>query len=328
MRVSAKNCKQYEQVLLFCIIILTRVSTMAKREEILKSVDGYELSLAIYEAKNPKAIIQFIHGMEEYKERYDAFAEYLCSKGYTCVTSDLRGHGKSAPLLSHISNKKGDKLIIADQKEIRKYIKRTYDKDLPLYLFGHSMGTIISRVLMQTDGSKYSKVALSGYVNPNPVAGMGKFLTKCITCFKGPKGHSKFITGLAVGSFNKSIENPRTPLDWLSYNEENVDKYIADPLCGVEFTLGSYYALMSLLAKMCKARKYKTVDPKTPILLAAGKDDPCTGFEKGRAASKALLEKVGYKNIEVVTFDNMRHEILNEKDNQKVYKTFLDFYDK
>ena len=219
---------------------------MSKVELTLKSVDGYELSLAVFEAKNPKAVIQFIHGMEEYKERYDAFAEYLCSKGYTCVTSDLRGHGKSAPLLSHISNKKGDKLIIADQKEIRKYIKRTYDKELPLYLFGHSMGTIISRVLMQTDGSKYSKVALSGYVNPNPIAGVGKALTKCVKLFKGSKGHSKLINGLAVGTFNKTIENPRTPLDWLSYNEENVDKYIADPLCGVEFTLGSFDALMCL----------------------------------------------------------------------------------
>jgi len=300
---------------------------MSKVELTLKSVDGYKLSLAVFEAKNPKAVIQFIHGMEEYKERYDAFAEYLCSKGYTCVTSDLRGHGKSAPLLSHISNKRGDKLIIADQKEIRKYIKRTY-KDLPLYLFGHSMGTIISRVLMQTDGSKYSKVALSGYVNPNPIAGVGKALTKCVTVFKGPKGHSKLINGLAVGAFNKTIENPRTPLDWLSYNEENVDKYIADPLCGVEFTLGSFNALMSLLAKMGKARKYQSIKEDTPILLIAGKDDPCTGFDKGRASSKALLEKVGYKQVEVITLDNMRHEILNEKENQKVYEELLKFFEK
>lgn len=300
---------------------------MAKSELTLKSVDGYELSLAVFEAKNPKAVIQFIHGMEEYKERYDAFAEYLCSKGYTCVTSDLRGHGKSAPLLSHISNKKGDKLIIADQKEIRKYIKRTY-KDLPLYLFGHSMGTIISRVLMQTDGTNYSKVALSGYVNPNPIAGVGKALTKCVKLFKGPKGHSKLINGLAVGAFNKNIENPRTPLDWLSYNEENVDKYIADPLCGVEFTLGSFNALMSLLAKMGKARKYQSIKEDTPILLIAGKDDPCTGFDKGRKASKALLEKVGYKQVEVITLDNMRHEILNEKENQKVYEELLKFFEK
>ena len=300
---------------------------MSKVELTLKSVDGYELSLAVFEAKNPKAVIQFIHGMEEYKERYDAFAEYLCSKGYTCVTSDLRGHGKSAPLLSHISDKKGDKLIIADQKEIRKYIKKTY-KDLPLYLFGHSMGTIISRVLMQTDGTKYAKVALSGYVNPNPIAGVGKALTKCVKLFKGSKGHSKLINGLAVGAFNKTIENPRTPLDWLSYNEENVDKYIADPLCGVEFTLGSFDALMCLLSKMGKARKYKSIKEDTPILLIAGKDDPCTGFDKGRASSKALLEKVGYKNVEAVTLDNMRHEILNEKENQKVYEELLKFFEK
>lgn len=300
---------------------------MSKVELTLKSVDGYELSLAVFEAKNPKAVIQFIHGMEEYKERYDAFAEYLCSKGYTCVTSDLRGHGKSAPLLSHISNKKGDKLIIADQKEIRKYIKKTY-KDLPLYLFGHSMGTIISRVLMQTDGSKYAKVALSGYVNPNPIAGVGKALTKCVKLFKGSKGHSKLINGLAVGAFNKTIENPRTPLDWLSYNEENVDKYIADPLCGVEFTLGSFDALMCLLSKMGKARKYKSIKEDTPILLIAGKDDPCTGFDKGRTSSKALLEKVGYKNVEAVTLDNMRHEIINEKENQKVYEELLKFFEK
>ena len=290
---------------------------MSKVELTLKSVDGYELSLAVFEAKNPKAVIQFIHGMEEYKERYDAFAEYLCSKGYTCVTSDLRGHGKSAPVLSHISNKKGDKLIIADQKEIRRYIKRTYDKDLPLYLFGHSMGTIISRVLIQSDGTKYSKIALSGYVNPNPIAGV-----------KGSKGHSKLINGLAVGTFNKTIENPRTPLDWLSYNEENVDKYIADPLCGVEFTLGSFDALMCLLSKMGKARKYKSVKEDTPILLIAGEDDPCTGFDKGRASSKALLEKVGYKNVEAVTLDNMRHEILNEKENQKVYEELEKFFEK
>ena len=72
-----------------------------------KSVDGYELSLALFEAQNPKAVIQFIHGMEEHKDRYDAFADYLANNGYTCVTNDLRGHGKNAPLLSHISNKNG-----------------------------------------------------------------------------------------------------------------------------------------------------------------------------------------------------------------------------
>ena len=300
---------------------------MAKTEVTLKSVDGYELSLAVFEAKTPKAVIQFVHGMEEYKERYDEFAEYLSKAGYTCVTSDLRGHGKSAPILSHIANKYGDRLIIDDQKEIRKYIKKNF-KGLPVYLFGHSMGTIISRVLLQSEGHAYDIVALSGYVNPNPVAGIGCVLTKCISAFKGPKGHSKLLTTMTIGPFNKAIENPRTDLDWLSYNEENVDKYIADPLCGVEFTIGSYYALMKLLSRMGKAKAYANVNENLPILLISGQDDPCTGLDKGREASKSLLEKVGYKNIEVITLEKMRHEILNEKDKEKVYKDILEFYSK
>lgn len=300
---------------------------MEKVELTLKSVDGYELSLAVYEASKPKAVIQFIHGMEEYKERYDKFAEFLAEEGFTCVLSDLRGHGKNAPLLSHISNKYGDRLIIEDQNTIRKYIKKTY-KDLPVYLFAHSMGTIISRVLLQSEDKKYEKVALSGYVNPNPVASIGAVLTKFITVFKGPKAHSKLITNMTMGPFKKAVDPRRTDLDWLSYNEKNVDKYIADPLCGVEFTLGSYYALMKLLARMGKIKAYKEVNEKLPFLLISGQDDPCTGFDKGREASKALLEKAGYKNIEVITLDKMRHEILNEEDNKKVYNHLLDFFKK
>ena len=299
---------------------------MVKNEFTLKASDGYELSLAVYEAENPKAVIQFVHGMEEHKGRYEKFAEYLSKEGFTCVTSDLRGHGNNAPILSHISNKYGDKLLIEDQKVIRKYIHKTY-KDLPIYLFGHSMGTIIARVLMQTDADKYKKVALSGYVNPNPIAGIGAALTKLITVFKGPKGHSKLITSMVIGPFNKNIEHPRTDLDWLSYNESNVDKYIADPLSGVEFTLGSYHAMMKLLQRMGKAKAYKKGN-ENPILLIAGEADPCTGYLKGREESKALLQKVGFTNIEVITIENMRHEILNEKENMVVYKDLLDFFNK
>lgn len=300
---------------------------MAKLELKLESVDKYELSLEIFEASSPKAVIQFIHGMEEHKERYEAFAEYLSKAGFTCVLSDLRGHGKDAPILSHISNKLGDELLIEDQKAIRSYIKKNY-KDLPVYLFGHSMGTIISRVLLQTEGKQYEKVALSGYVNPNSVAGIGAVLTKIITVFKGPKKHSKLITNMTMGPFKKAVDPRRTDLDWLSYNEENVDNYIKDPLCGVEFTLGSYYALMKLLSRMSKVKAYKKAKAETPILLISGVDDPCTGFDKGREASKTTLEKAGYTNIQVETLEAMRHEILNEKENQQVYKLILDFFTK
>ena len=95
---------------------------MSKEELTLKSVDGYNLSIAVFKAENPKAVIQMVHGMEEHKERYYDFCEYLAKNGYSSVVSDLRGHGKDAPLLSHISDKHGERLLIQDQQKIREYI--------------------------------------------------------------------------------------------------------------------------------------------------------------------------------------------------------------
>ena len=117
-------------------------------------------------------------------------------------------------------------------------------------------------------------------------------------------------------------------MDWLSYNEENVKNYYADPLSYPPCTNCSFSALFHLLNKMGKAKKYVDVNANLPILLAGGEEDPCTGGEKGRAASKALLEKAGFKEISVITYKGMRHEILNEKDNALVYKDMLDFFNK
>lgn len=308
-------------------IIVTRYFHMNKQEVTLQSRDEYNLSLAVFLAKEPKANVMFIHGMEEYKERYDKFASYLQERGYNVFTSDLRGHGKNAPKLSHIADKDGDKLIIQDQQEITKYIEENY-KGLPLYIFAHSMGTIITRVLLQSDSEKYSKVALSGYVNPNPASGIGLGLTNFIKAFKKPAGHSKMINNLAVGQFSKAIKDAKTPLDWLSYNEENVQNYINDPLCGVEFTLGSFATLFGLMKDMGNAKKYQNVNSNMPILLIAGDADPCTGYEKGRKASLDNLHEAGFKDVSVITLEHMRHEILNEVENLIVYDDILKFFDK
>ena len=195
-----------------------------------------------------------------------------------------------------------------------------------MMLFGHSMGSIISRVLLQTDSARYTKAVLSGYVNPNPAAPVAVALGNAARISKGSRAHSKLLNGLALGPYGKSIPDRKTDLDWLSYNEENVRKYIEDPLCGVEFTVGSYCALFSLLDRMGKPGAYRNVKAEMPLLLIAGKDDPCTGGEKGRANSRTVLEKAGFRNISVITYDHMRHEILNETENEKVYRDLRDFF--
>ena len=294
---------------------------------IIKAKDGYELSARLFECESPKAVIKFIHGMEEHKERYDAFASFLQTNGYTILTSDMRGHGENAPLLSHIADKNGHILLIEDEQVMIEFLKEKYP-DQPLYLFGHSMGTIIARKLLQTNSDDFKKTALSGYPNPQGIAGVGAALASFIALFKGKKGHSKLLNDMVVGSFNKAIENPRTNLDWLSYNEENVDRYINDPLSGVEFTIASFNALFHLVADINKPKLYKDVNAEMPIYLISGIDDPCAGGEKGRADSIDRLSKAGFNNIEVKTLDNMRHEILNETNKEEVYNLILEFFNK
>ena len=293
----------------------------------LPSDDNYALSLSFFESEkeHPAGVIQIVHGMEEHKERYYDFALYLAVQGLHVVVADLRGHGEDAPELSFIADRRGDELLIRDQQIIANWIAEKFP-GLPMMLFGHSMGSIISRVLLQTDSARYTKAVLSGYVNPNPAAPVAVALGNAARISKGSRAHSKLLNGLALGPYGKSIPDRKTDLDWLSYNEENVRKYIEDPLCGVEFTVGSYCALFSLLDRMGKPGAYRNVKAEMPLLLIAGKDDPCTGGEKGRANSRTVLEKAGFRNISVITYDHMRHEILNETENEKVYRDLQDFF--
>ena len=297
---------------------------MKIEEVIVPARDLYSLAVTIYDVENPKAVIKMIHGMEEHQGRYKAFATYLAENGYAVVTADLRGHGKSAPKLSHIANKNGHKLLIEDEKVIKEYIKQKYP-EVPMYLFAHSMGTIIARTLLQTDSKDYQKVALSGYPNPQGAGDIGAALSALMRVFKKGTGYSKMLTNMVLGPFAKAIPDATSPLDWLSYNKENVENYAKDPLCGEEFTIGSYNALFHMVGDINKAKLYKNVNINLPIYLISGVDDPCTGGEKGRNASLNVLTKAGFKDIKVTTLDHMRHEILNETDKEKVQQLILDF---
>lgn len=295
------------------------------KEIILKSIDNYELDVHVFEVKSPKAVIQLIHGMEEHQERYEDFAKFLNENGFTVLTSDMRGHGSKAKTHGFFRKKDGHTHLLYDQKTILNYIKENY-KGLPIYLFAHSMGTIISRNLIQEKGQSYSKIVLSGYPNYQKAVGFGLVLTNIIQFFFGPYKKSIFLANMVIGTFARTVKNRKTDLDWISYNEDNVQSYINDPLCGFGFTISAYKDLFKLVKGMHNYKNYKSVNEQTPILLISGIDDPCTGGNRGRKDSLNTLQKVGYKNITVITYDHMRHEILNEVDHQKVYDDVINFY--
>lgn len=289
----------------------------------IKANDDYELSLNIYEVSNAKGYIQVIHGMQEHQMRYEKIALKLNEAGYTVITSDIRGHGPNAPILGYFASIDGYKMVIDDQKLITDFILERYNIEKVIIL-AHSMGTIIARNLLQTESVNYEKVILSGYPNYQSASNLGILIGKLIKLFKGSKHDSKLLANLSVGSFNKKIKNPRTHLDWLSYNNENVDKYIADPYCGFSFKTSAFIDLFTMLSLMNKAKRFTNVN-NIPLLLIAGEDDPCIGGVKGIKNSIDALNKVGFTNIKKITYKMMRHEILNECDAEFVVNDIIIF---
>ncbi len=297
---------------------------MGYTERMLNAKDGAGLTLRVYEAEKAKAAVMCIHGMEEHQGRYRPFAEYLQGAGYTVVTADLRGHGPKAAAVSHIADQDGDKLLLEDEETKLDMIRKAWP-GLPVILFAHSMGTIIARVLLKVHSRDFASVVLSGYPNPNAAAGIGAALAGFLRAFKGGKGHSGLIDSMVLGPFSKAVPNRKSDLDWLSANPENVKQYMADPLCGVPFTLGSYHAMFRLIQQMADGKGYENVKKDLPILLISGSADPCTGGEKGRANSESVLRSAGFGNLSTIVPDGMRHEILNENGREEVYRQILAF---
>lgn len=294
-------------------------------EVALQARDGYVLNVHVFKANEEKAVIQLIHGMEEHQGRYEKFIHFLNAHGFSVVSSDMRGHGEKAPYLGYFKEKNGYRELIEDQRIITDYIKEQFPSTA-IYLFAHSMGTIITRVLLEEHSSNYKKVVLSGYPNYQKGAYLGVFFATLIRFVHGGKYKSKWLASLSIDSFNKKIEDPKTNCDWVCKREETILEYQRDPYCGFGFTCSAFCDLYHLVILMHKSKLYKNVNKNLKILLLRGLEDPCVGGEKGAKDSYQVLKKAGFRKIKKIDYPNMRHEILNERENKKVYEDVLTFY--
>ena len=298
-----------------------------KENILLKShFDNEDLHCIFYSVSQPKAIVQIIHGMKEHQNRYEPLAAFLNEHGFSVITSDLRGHGKytDEKQLGYMG-KKAWKALVQDQITILNYL-HLHHEQTPIYLFAHSMGTIIGRNLIQSESDSYQKIVFSSAPAYQSAAHAGVFLADIIGLFHGNHYVSKMLEHLTLSPFSKAIQDRVTENDWISVNPENVGKYNEDPYCGIPFTVSAYKALYHLIIQMNQPKRYQMKKKDVPILFLAGQEDPCTLYEKGLHSSIRTLEKAGYENIRLKTYPQMRHEILNEKDHLNVYQDILEFF--
>lgn len=293
----------------------------------ISSRDGYPLYLHTFDVETPRAVIQLLHGMEEHQGRYEEFAHIMNSQRFTVVIPNMRGHGLELDRenLGHFKDRNGYRELIYDQIYIRAFIRNQYP-EVPVYLFAHSMGTIIARVLLQTQSRHYEKAVLSGYPNYHLHTGLGLLCSATLRTLRGPRYKSDFLQKASVGTFNKGVKNPRTDIDWVCANEEVVDRYLKDPYCGFGFTCSAFNDLFHLVMMMHKSVNYRNVNKEMPILCLRGEEDPCTGGDKGSQDSIQVLKNAGFSRVEEISYPHMRHEVLNERDRQQVYQDILHFY--
>lgn len=286
-------------------------------------------SIAPADKTQVRGILQVVHGMAEHGERYQAMAYYMAYHGYAVFIHDHAGHGKSVEndtLLGYFGEKDGWKGLIEDVRTLAEKAMEKYP-NRPMFLLGHSMGSFVARAYAAQYGDELAGAIFCGTSGANPGAAAGIAVAGIVEKFKGELYRSPFIDHIAFGSYNKRYENPRTPFDWLSRDESEVDLYIRDPYCGYLFTAAGYKDMFTLLQSVSGKAWYRSVPKKLPILLISGSMDPVGGYGKGVRQVYADLEKSGHVNVKIRVYDGARHELFNETNAKDVLRDLLDWTD-
>lgn len=274
-------------------------------------------------ADGVKAIFQVAHGMAEHGERYEDFAGYMCERGFAVLVDDHVGHGKSVKDdkdLGYFGESNGWDAFVEDERALTELILAEYP-DTPLIFFGHSMGSFIAREYIRRYGKdeRIKGAIICGTSGKTPAAPIAITLAGTVAKAKGSRHKSKFIDKMAFGTYNKKIENPATSFDWLSSDTEQVKKYIADKYCGFLFTAAGYKDLFTVLNRVSGKDWFEQVYAELPIFLIAGEEDPVGQYGAGVKQVYNDLKNAGKKDVTIKLYPGMRHEILNEVDNVKVY---------
>ena len=297
---------------------------MKKYTEKIASTDSKNnLNVIIWETeKEPIGVLQIVHGMAEYIDRYDNFAKYMTEQGFNVIGHDHLGHGHSVSDehdYGFFAEENGDKIIIEDMHSVTQYAREKWE-ELPNFILGHSMGSFCLRQYL----TKYSNdvfgaiIMGTGWI-PSAAALLGKTIATNTCKSKGSHTVNPLLIKLTLEPYNKPFAPTRTNCDWLSRDEKQVDLYVNDKLCGFDFTAGAYKDFFTILEKIAKNRQLIGMRKSLPILITSGSVDP-VGGKKACEKLNAQYKRCGIDDVTLKLWENDRHEILNELDNSDVYR--------
>ena len=277
--------------------------------------------------KQPKALVQIIPGMAEHAGRYREFASFLVENGYGVFCADHPGAGINASKQSKtglLPAYRGWETMLENIRALYTYIRKEYP-DMPLFLFGHSMGSILARHFTALYPVYISGLIMSGsFTTPDYILKPTRALVGLMTRIQGPRTKSKWFNQLFYKNLNRSFRKGPTMFEWISSVREEVDAYVADPLCGYECSWGFYRNLFKGVKAMKRAQHNLKYRKTLPLLNICGQDDPVGNFGKDALKIHHNYYKQKFQNNTVKVFRG-RHELLHDKHKEKVFVYLLNW---
>ncbi len=267
---------------------------------------------------SPRAIVQLVHGIADYLERYDPIARYLCSQGYLVVGEDHMGHGHSrGGTQGYFAG--GWFRAVEDTHRLMQRTREEYP-GVPYILFGHSMGSFMTRtILIKYSHSGPDAAVICGTCwQPLAIMPFVTAITRAYCRLFGERTPKQTLQNMVFSGYNARISHPRTPYDWVNSDDARVEEYAADPLCGFTATCGLLRDMMIGVRYIEEPENLARMKP-VPVLFIAGEEDPVGAYGKGIRNTVTAFQKAGITDITCHIYPGMRHEILNEPENQKVF---------
>lgn len=261
-----------------------------------------------------RALMVISHGMAEHMKRYLPVMQTFAGHGILCFGHDHIGHGATVTTdadLGYLPRRTGADTLISDVIRDAERFRGCYP-DVPLILFGHSMGSFIARLAASgAHASLFDALILSGTGGKNPLAGCGMTMLRLLCAVRGERAYSNLMQSIMFDPYNARFEK-RTPFDWLTSDPSVIDQYIADPHSGFPFTVSALFVLTSLLHSCNQAKTFAATPKELPILLISGRDDPVGDYGTGVHAVADAYREAGCRNVSHTLYTGARHELFNE----------------
>lgn len=303
---------------------------MTKKEFFLNPVNSEgKIYCAIWLTKKPKAIVQIVHGITEHLGRYDKLINFLIEKEICVVGMDLLGHGKSVnknPMYFGSEGSWHDR--VEDNYNLHIEAKKHIGEDIPYFILGFSLGSFIAREFLIKYPDKLDGAIIIGTGQQNKLATfLGKFMAKKVAKQEGEANFSKVINDLAFGNYNKYFKPTKTNFDWLCANTEELQNYENDELAIKNVTPGLFRELLIGMEYTAEMNNIEKMNSHVPILLLSGENDAVGDFSKGVKKVATLFKKIN-SNVQMVIYNEGRHDILHEVFREKVFKDIVNWIEK